>query len=304
MEEVVERSREADLPGGRRGSRVVIADLRVRLEHGGVEYRDGPGQPEAVASVGDGASHVPDQGSRPVSQHGIDARVGDLAEALLPGDAHPPARAPGSDALQGMEQTRRVVHAFAVAGALLAAARIEVGHQGIRLRVVGDLLLAPDDSVLHVDVPGAAALIGAVHVVGAARHPVPDPTLPVEILPVAIGGPHTHVAKCRSHAGIRPAALRHPPGELRERKRYSGATRAPQERASTEKFPAPVHRASVLLAAVLHALVRLAIEMHDTQRNSHGPPGGRRARRRPSTDRVLSRPADGPASGRGTEERG
>ena len=81
-----------------------------------------------------------------------------------------------------------VVHALAEAAALLAAAGVEVGHVRVRLRVVGGLLLAPDDAVLHVDVPGAVGLVPAVHEVGAADDLVPRPAFAVDVAPVAVAG--------------------------------------------------------------------------------------------------------------------
>ena len=86
-----------------------------------------------------------------------------------------------------MAHARRIVHAFAEAGALLATARVEVGNLGANLRIVGRLLLAPYHPVLDVDVPAAVGLVPAVHPVAAANDRVPGPLLAVDVAPVAVG---------------------------------------------------------------------------------------------------------------------
>ena len=126
--------------------------------------------------------------SVPSSSMVVDHRIGDLAERLIPGDALPLARAAWAHPLQRVLHAGGVVHALAEAAALLAAARVEVRHVRSDLRVVGRLLLAPDDPVLDVDVPGAVGLVPAVHPVAAAHHLVPAPALAVDVAPVAVLG--------------------------------------------------------------------------------------------------------------------
>ena len=68
--------------------------------------------------------------------------------------------------------------------ALLAAARIGVGHVGIGLRILGELLLAQDDAVLDID--GERAIADAIDAVGRVTYMVPGPLLAVQVLPVAV----------------------------------------------------------------------------------------------------------------------
>src|ERR1019366_3794202 len=104
-----------------------------------------------------------------------------------PRDALPLARAAFADALERVFHARRVVHAGAVAGALLTAARIEVGGIGADRRVVSGLLLAPHQAILDEHIPRAVGLIPAIHEVRAAYHFVPGPFAPVDVLPRAVG---------------------------------------------------------------------------------------------------------------------
>src|SRR3990172_5972494 len=116
----------------------------------------------------------------------VDHQVGDLVERLFPRDALPLARAALADALERVLHPRRIVHAGAVTPALLAAARVEVRRVGADSRIVRRLLLAPDDPVLYVHVPGAVRLVPAVHEVRAADALVPPPLVAEHILPSAI----------------------------------------------------------------------------------------------------------------------
>ncbi len=110
--------------------------------------------------------------------------LGDLLDRLLPADALPLAAAPLAHALHGDREPARAVHQLRVAGALLAAARIEVRHAGFGGLVPGALLLANDDPVFHVEVPGAGApAVGPA--VGALGDRVPGPALAVEIFPAS-----------------------------------------------------------------------------------------------------------------------
>src|SRR5690554_7564754 len=115
----------------------------------------------------------------------VDDLVGDLLGGLIPGDALPLALAALAGPLQREAQAVGLVHGRGVDRPLLAAPRVGVGHVGVHLGVLGDLLLANDDAVLHIDVPGAVA--HAVDAVGGVAHAVPAPLVAVEILPAAIG---------------------------------------------------------------------------------------------------------------------
>ena len=114
----------------------------------------------------------------------IDHLLGDLVDRLLPADALPLAGAPLTHPLQGHGEPARPVHQLGVAGPLLAAAGVEVGHTRLGRRVGRGLLLANHDAVLYVEVPlaGAAAVRPAVGSLGDA---VPGPALAVEVLPAA-----------------------------------------------------------------------------------------------------------------------
>src|SRR5690606_2186067 len=115
----------------------------------------------------------------------VDDLVGDLLGGLVPGNALPLALAALAGALERIAQTVGLVHGGGVDGALLATARVGVGHVGVHLRVLGDLFLANDDAVLHVDVPGAVA--HAVDAVGGVADAVPAPLVAVQILPATVG---------------------------------------------------------------------------------------------------------------------
>ena len=132
-----------------------------------------------MTTVGDRAPHIPDDRSGPVREHGVDGGVRDCRATPPPRRCASSCPAPRSPTrFSGWNRRDAVVHAIAVASPLLAAARIEVGHLGVGLGVVGDLLFAPDHAVFHEDVPRAAALVGAVHVVGALGDAIPAPSAP------------------------------------------------------------------------------------------------------------------------------
>ena len=128
------------------------------------------------AATGVRGARIPGDCTGPIGGDDVDVHVGDLVQRLLPGDPLPLPLAALSHPLERVREPPRVVHALAVAGSLLAAARIEVGDAGIDLLVGAGLLLAPDDPVLDVDVPAAVALVPAVHEVGALGDLVPAAT--------------------------------------------------------------------------------------------------------------------------------
>ena len=115
----------------------------------------------------------------------IDDLVGDLLGGLIPGDALPLARAPLTGALERVAQAVGLIHGGGVDGALLTAARVGVGHLGIDLRILGDLFLAQDDAVLHIDVPATVA--HAIDAVSGVADAVPGPLVAVQVFPTAVG---------------------------------------------------------------------------------------------------------------------
>ena len=133
-------------------------------------------------------AQLPDDAIGTVLLERVENPLGDLAIRLLPGDALPLPGPALSHALERVANARGVVHALAEAGAFLATARVGIGEPGPGLWVLGRLLLAPDESVLHVDVPAAVGLVPAVHEVGALDDLVPAPALAVDVPPVAVAG--------------------------------------------------------------------------------------------------------------------
>jgi len=186
VQEVVRRAREGDLAQRRHGTRVMIPDLAVHVEHGRVEDEARAMDADSIAAVGVGGAGIPDDRVRPALDEGVETSVRDLPQALLPTDAAKASLAPRADPTQGVEQTRAVDHAFAVAGALLTAARVVVGNLRIRRLVAADLLFAEDYPVLHVDVPVAAPLVPAVDEVGALVDRVESQPFAIEIAPAGV----------------------------------------------------------------------------------------------------------------------
>ena len=176
-----------------------------------------------TAVAGRGAEVPVDRsGAMLFGRDGFDESVGDFGERLLPGDPLPLAFPALADSLERRGESRPVVHAVAVAGPFLTAARVEIGEIGVGLLVAGDLLLAPDDAVLHIDVPGAA-LIAAVGVVGALGHAIPCPLLPVEIPEAGVldrAGCLSNRIRAHLH---RPVAFT--AAEMEEGERHSTASR-------------------------------------------------------------------------------
>jgi hypothetical protein len=207
----------------------VVADLGGVLEDRGVQQVAGAREPQTVAAVAHAGAQVPVDGAGAVllGHQGVDGAVGDLAQRLVPGHALPAALAALPHALQRVREPTAVVHAVAVAGSLLAAARVEVGHVGVGLLVAADLLLAPDDSVAHVHVPGAAAVVAAVDVVGALHDPVPPPLPAVQVGRLAVA----HGAGDGSRSGGGEGGTRAP--EVQEGQGEGAATR-PKESPARE----------------------------------------------------------------------
>ena len=177
------------LPKVSRDAAVGVADLAVQVEAGGI-------QQQHVALVGGRHACPRCRAGRCPRRSGRSPRaviVSSIVSAISPRASSqdrrfhlPEPRSPTR--FSGMAHARRVVHALAEAGALLAAAGVGVRDVGVGLRVVGDLLLAPDHPVLDVDVPGAVGLVPAVHEVAGAHDLVPAPALAVDVAPVVIGG--------------------------------------------------------------------------------------------------------------------
>ena len=164
-----------------------VADTRPRVEDRGAHRlgeADLTGGLRPIAGVG--GAVVVDHRLGPLLDGRIDDRVGDLAQRFVPADALPLARAALADALQGVGDARRRHLEVAVAGALLAAARIRVGNVLARAPVDGVLLLAPADAVLHEDVPrtGGNAVGPGVGSLGDA---IPGPALAVDVGEVVVG---------------------------------------------------------------------------------------------------------------------
>ncbi len=181
IEEIIHGTRKGDLPHRGLRSGMVVSDVGIDLDQGRVQNVPQPVSRDGGTAAGVCGAGVP--GNRPGSIGGddVDVLVGDLIQRLLPGDPLPLPFAPLSHPLEGMEEPARVVHALAVAGAFLAAPRIEVGDAGIDLLVGAGLLLAPHDPVLDIDVPAAVALVPAVHEVGALGDLVPAPLRAIEL---------------------------------------------------------------------------------------------------------------------------
>src|SRR5690606_13674130 len=99
-------------------------------------------------------------------------------------NALPLALAALAGALERIAQTVGLVHGGGVDGALLATARVGVGHLGIDLRIAGDLLLAQDNAVLDEDIPAAVA--HAVDAVSGVANAVPGPLVAIHVFPAAV----------------------------------------------------------------------------------------------------------------------
>jgi hypothetical protein len=217
IEAVIRRAGEGDLAAGGGGSGVVIADLGVHVEHDGVEEVIGAEESHAVPAVGGAGAEIPVDRPGAVGREDIDHSVGDVGERLVPAHAPPLALTASADPLQGVREPIRVVHALAEAASFLTATGIEVRHPRVRPRVRARLLLAEDDAVLDEHVPVAAPLVPAVDMVGALRHPIPRPSLPVEILPAAIVGGRKRPAP--AHRGLRGSGIRDTDRQAPERQR-------------------------------------------------------------------------------------
>jgi hypothetical protein len=89
----------------------------------------------------------------------------------------------------------RAVEIPGEAGAALAAARFMIGHVGTCAWIVGLLHLECNETVLHMDLPGASA--GAVDAMGGAHHFVETPpvTIPLFPLPWFVGDDTVAVRK-------------------------------------------------------------------------------------------------------------
>jgi hypothetical protein len=249
VEDVVGGARGDDLSPGDVRPRVVIADVRVHVQHQRVQHVGDPHGAQAGTAAGLGRSLIPDDGLGPVGGEGVDRDVGDLAQRLLPRDALPSALAPLAHPLERVLETGGVVHPLAVAGPLLTAAGVEVRDFGIRLGVGSHLLLAERDPLLDVDVPGAAPLIPAVHEVGSLGDAVPAPLPPVDVLEAPVrdraGDTRDGLRARRRPAGrsSRPAELEQRQGEHPARSLQEASPRNPGgHRVSPLKDPSGLGR--------------------------------------------------------------
>ena len=132
---------------------------------------------------------------------------------LFPADALPLTLAALPDTLQRVPQSARVVHSIAVAGPFLAAARVEVGHVLVRLRIVRGLLLTNHQPVLDVHVEGTSALVPAVDVMCSLEHLIEGCPLVIDVLPTLVlargqtrtGRGMSRADGCRRWPGGQPA---------------------------------------------------------------------------------------------------
>ncbi len=147
------------------------------------------GRADAVVDVG--GARVEDEAVGAIFGDDVDQLVGDLLQRLVPAEPLPASRAPLSHALHRVADAGGVVHLCAVRAARRTAPRIEVGDVGELLGIVGVLLLAPDDAVLHVGVVGAGrdAVDPKVRDVDDV---VPGPLVAVDVLPspILVGSRH------------------------------------------------------------------------------------------------------------------
>ena len=170
---------------GEVGAGVEVPDVGEDVELDAAEKRGqavGRGEPDMAQVAAAGMGH---QGAGAVLLEDVDDLVGDLGRRLIPRDALPLALAALAGALHRVAQAVALVHRRRVDRALLAAAGVGVGGVRVDLRILGELLLAQHDAVLHVDAERAVA--DAVDAVGGVAHVVPGELVAVEIFPVAVG---------------------------------------------------------------------------------------------------------------------
>jgi hypothetical protein len=165
-EEVVGRAGCDGCAEGHGGPPLAIVEFGVRVEFDPVEHLDEPLDRHAPRGRGEAPARFEHHTVGLPAHHRIDQCVGDLHQRLVPAHAFEAPGAPLTHATQGVAQTARRVHQGRVAGALLAAARIEVGDVGTDLRIVAGLLLAQQ----RADPSGSAG--GR----GPANSDSPDPT--------------------------------------------------------------------------------------------------------------------------------
>jgi hypothetical protein len=164
-----------------------VADLGHRVGDGCADLPEEAERGGRVRAEVDVGSELEHRALAAPPGESVDERLGQLAERLVPRDALPAAAAARAGAAKRVQQARRAEHEVAARGALLAAARVPVGDGRVRGDVGRRLLLAPDEPVLHVQVPRAGG--DAVDVrVGAARDALPRPALAPEVAPVAVVG--------------------------------------------------------------------------------------------------------------------
>ncbi len=187
IEILVCRALEVDLAEGLEGATVTVADLAVLVDHHRLADTGDAREGRRVLGQVVGRADIPNDPIGALLGGHIQPGIGDIGQGGIPGDALPFVLTARAHPLQRMRHPRRVVHPLRVATALLAAARVVVGQLVVDLLVFRRLLLAEDQAILHIHVPGTVGLIPAVHDVRATHHLVPGPLLAIHVLPAAVG---------------------------------------------------------------------------------------------------------------------
>src|SRR3972149_4160227 len=209
-----------------RVDRVAVPDERQLREEPVVHRRDGvelapgyviPGTPVLELGIAirqgraDGPEIRPRRGRaglrchqrqhrlRPLVLAGVEDRVGDVGERLLPGDRLELAFAALAHALERLRHAVRPCVYVSPASALLAAHRVHIGDALLDDGQRPALFLSDDLAVLDVDTERAATRI-AVH-----RVATPDDLFPLPPVAILIGpwGPIHPIIRVRYHISLR-----------------------------------------------------------------------------------------------------
>ncbi len=185
VEEALGRARRSDAAVGHRRALLLVADLRVGVEHHAVD-RLGEALRRRVGRRADavGADVHHDRVGAALGDRRHEP-IGDLAEGLVPRDLLPRSRAARPLAAQRRQNARSALLERAVRAALLAAAGVRVGDSRMERGVRGGLLLADELAVLQVDVERAVGLVGAVVEVARLGSAIPRPAGAPAVLPAA-----------------------------------------------------------------------------------------------------------------------
>ena len=178
-----------------------VADHRHRIGDRTPQQAEEANRGGAVRAEVDVGAQLADGALSPAFGQLVDECVCDLVERSAPRYALPAAAAPRPDALQ-----------VARARTLVAAAGIEIRNRVVRRRVIANLLLAKDDPLAHVEIPGARR-----HTIGvgvrAPHDAFPGEATSVHVAPIAIA---------RSGGGNRRNRDRSAKGEIRQ-PQYQGS---------------------------------------------------------------------------------